>query len=139
MEQGRVRAGQAGEHEGVAAVALALVAGDGVELAGVGDDDRGAQAGEVTTDPGAVSAGFQRHSGGGIAGQQAGQRDPVIEHGPFVKDLAGGIQDDDIMAAIAKIEADGEPAGSNRGGLGSGNDGRSGEFGICFCFHRQRV
>ena len=39
----------------------------------------------------------------------------------------------------AEIEANGEPTGSNRGGRGSGNDGRSGGFGlgICFCFHRQ--
>ena len=33
-----VRAGRAGEHHRGAAVALALVAGDGVELAGIGDD-----------------------------------------------------------------------------------------------------
>ena len=43
------------------------------------------------------------------------------------------------MAAVAEIEADGAAAGSNRGGRGGGNDGRSGGFGlgICFCFHRQ--
>src|ERR1017187_9720921 len=48
MEQGRVRAGEAGEHHGIAPVALALVPGDGVELAGIGHDDGGAEAGEVT-------------------------------------------------------------------------------------------
>jgi len=60
MQQGRVRAGQPAEHRGVAAVALAFVAGDGVELAGIGDDDRGAQAGEVAADPRAVRARFER-------------------------------------------------------------------------------
>jgi hypothetical protein len=66
MEQGHVRAGQAGQHHRIAAVALALVAGDGVELAGIGHDDRGTQAGEVTADPRAVRARFERHRGGGI-------------------------------------------------------------------------
>ena len=88
-----------------------------------------------------MGARFEGDGGGGIAGEQAGQRDPVIEHGPFVEDLAGGIEDADVMAAIAKIEADGEPAGKGRDGRGSGNDGRSVGFGIgiCFCFHRQIV
>jgi hypothetical protein len=41
MQQGRVRARQPGEHLGVPPVALALVAGDGMELPGIGHDDRG--------------------------------------------------------------------------------------------------
>jgi hypothetical protein len=69
MEQGRVGAGQAGEHHRVAAVALALVAGDGVELAGISHDDGGREAGEVTADPRTVRARFQRHRGGGILGE----------------------------------------------------------------------
>ena len=88
MEQGGVRAGQAGEHHGIAAVALAFVAGDGVELAGIGHDDRGPQAGEVTADPRAVRARFQRHGGGGILGEQQGQGHALIEQGPFVNNLA---------------------------------------------------
>jgi hypothetical protein len=71
MEQGHVRAGEAGEHHGIAAVALALVAGDGVQLAGIGDDDGGPEAGEVTADPRAVRPGFERHGGGGIVREQA--------------------------------------------------------------------
>ncbi len=39
MEQGRVNAGQPGEHLGVAPVAFAFVTGDGVELARVGHND----------------------------------------------------------------------------------------------------
>ena len=136
MEQGRVRAGQTGEHHRIAAVALAFVAGDGLELAGIGHDDRGAQAGQIPADPRAVRARFQRHGGGGIPGEQQRQGDALIEQGAFVKDLAGGIQDTDVMAAITEIEADGEPAGRRRDGE-CGNDGGS----VCFvfCFHRQRV
>ena len=120
MQQGHVRPGQPGEHHGIAAVALALVAGDGVELAGIGHDDRGSEAGEVTADPRAVRPGFQRHGGGGILREQRARADAIIEQRPFVNDLAGGIQDADVMAAIAEIEAKGEPAGSSRGGREGG-------------------
>ena len=54
---------------------------------------------------------------------------------PLTFNLALGIQDTDIMAVIAKTEANGEPAGRSRGG-GSGNNGRS-EVGFIFSFHRQ--
>ena len=115
MEQGHVRARQAGEHHGIAPVALAFVAGDGVKLAGIGHDDGGAQIGEVTADPRAVRARFQGHGGGGIPGEQQREGHAVIEQGPFVKDLAGGIQDTDVMAAITEIEPDGEPTDDSSG------------------------
>lgn len=121
----RVGAGQAGGHHGVPAVAFALVAGDGVKLAGIGDDDRGAQAGEVTADPRAVRAGLQRHGGGGIFREQQGEGRAVIGQRPFVEDPAGGVQHADVMAAVAQIQAEGEAAGRNRGGCEGGNDGRS--------------
>ncbi len=88
MEQGHVRAGQAGEHHGIAPVALAFVAGDGVELAGIGHDDGGPEAGQIPADPRAVRARFQGHGGGRIPGEQQRQGHAVIEQGPFVNDLA---------------------------------------------------
>ena len=48
--------------------------------------------------------------------------------------LAGGIQHTDIMAANTQIEAEGEPAGRDRGGHVGGNDGRSR---LSLFFHRQ--
>ena len=133
MEQGRVGAGEAGEHHGIAAVALAFMAGDGVELAGISHDDGRAKTREVTTDPRTVRARFQRHGGGGIVVEQQRQGHAVIEHGPFVNDLARGIKHTDVMAAIAEIEAEGKAAGRGRDG-GSGNDGRSS---FSLFFHRQ--
>lgn len=56
-----------------------------------------------------------------------------------MNELAGGIQDADVMAAIAKIEAEGEPAGSSLGGREGGNDGRSVSLFVRLSFHRQRV
>jgi hypothetical protein len=53
----------------IAAVALALVAGNGVELARIGHDDGGAQTGEIPADPRTVRARFERHRGGRILGQ----------------------------------------------------------------------
>ena len=49
--------------------------------------------------------------------------------GSFVNDLAGGIEDADVMAAVAEIEAKGAARGGHRGG-GRGNDGRSGGLGV---------
>ena len=105
-----------------------------MELAGIGDDDRGAEAGKVTADPRAVRARFEGDGDGGIVGEQPGQGHAVIEQRPFVEDLAGGLEHTDVMAAIAEIEADGEPAGRGRGGRGAGNDGRSS---FSLFFHRQ--
>ena len=96
-----------GEHHRVAAVALALMPGDGLELAGIGHDDLRAEAGEKTTEPRAVRARFQRHGGGGIVREQGGQGRAIIEQGAFLKQLAGGIQDADVMAAIPEIQTDG--------------------------------
>jgi hypothetical protein len=63
MEQRGIHAGQPGEHLGIAPVALAFVAGDGVELARVGDEDSGPKVAEVAADPRTVRARFQRHGG----------------------------------------------------------------------------
>jgi len=52
--------------------------------------------------------------------------------GAFVDQLAGGIQDADVMLPITKIEAEGEPADDSR--RGGGNDG-----GSSFSFHRQSI
>jgi len=45
--------------------------------------------------------------------------------------LTGGIQDAAIVAASTAIAADREPAGSNGGGRGGGNDGRSSLIDSC--------
>ena len=63
MEQGRINPRQPGEHLGVAPVALAFVAGDGVELARVGDEHGGTAPREEPADPRAVGASFQRNGG----------------------------------------------------------------------------
>ena len=103
-----------------------------MELAGIGHQNCGAEVGEVTTDPRAVRAGFEGNGGAGILGEQLGQRGPGVGQGPLADDLAGGIEDADVMTPITEIEAEGEPAGNNQGGRGGGNDGRS-----SFSFHRQ--
>ncbi len=80
-----------------------------------------------------MRTGFQRHGGGGIVREQQYEGHAVIGRGPFVEDLAGGIQDADVMVAITEIEANGEARGGHRGG-GRKNDGRSGFF--VFGFHK---
>jgi len=79
------------------------------------------------------------HGGGGILREQQGQGYSLIEQGPFVNHLAGGIQDGDVMIAVAEIETEGEPAGSSRGGTKGGYDGRSVSLFVGLFFHRQRV
>ena len=116
MEQGGIDAGQTGEHLGVPAVAFALVAGDGVELARVGDDHGGAAFLEEAADPGAVGTGFQRDGGVGEVREQLGQRGPGVGQTALTDDLTGGIQNANVMPAIAQIEAEGEPAGNNGAG-----------------------
>jgi hypothetical protein len=78
MEQRGIHTGQPGEHLGVAPVALAFGAGDGVELARVGDQDGGPVLGEVTADPRTVRAGLQRDGGARELGQQFGQGGPGV-------------------------------------------------------------
>ena len=63
-------------------------------------------------DPSVVLARFQRHDGGGIVGEQQSQGYAIVEDGSFVQDLAGGIQDTDIMAAITEIEAESRSGGT---------------------------
>jgi len=132
MKQGRVNPRQPGEHLGVAPVALAFGARDGVELARVGDEDRGPVFGEVTTDPRAVGAGLQRDGGAGEVHEQLCQRRPGVGQRRFADNLAGGIQDADVMRAITKIKAEGEPADEGSGRCG--NFSRS-----SFIFHRQII
>jgi len=59
-------AGEAGEHLGVAPVALALVAGNGLKFARVGHQYRCAVFGKLTVDPRNVRARFQGDGGAGI-------------------------------------------------------------------------
>src|SRR5208283_1977017 len=122
----RERARPAGGHPGVAPVALALVARNGVEFARVGDQDLRAQFGEVTADPRAVRAGLHRHRGAGELGQQLRQGGPGVGQRALADNLAGGIEDANVMRAVTEIQAEGEPAGRNRGGRRwRGDDGRS--------------
>ena len=46
-------------------------------------------------------------------GHQLRQRGPGVEQGSLADNLAGGIHRADMMRAVAKIKAEGEPAGSN--------------------------
>ncbi len=78
LEQRDVCTSQPGEHLGVAPVALALVAGDGVELARVGDENRGTESCEITADPRAVRASFQSHGGAGKIRKQLGEGGPGV-------------------------------------------------------------
>jgi hypothetical protein len=132
MKQGRVNAGKAGEHLGIALVAFAFVTRDGVELARVGDQDVCAEVGEVTADPRAVRAGFEGNGGAGEIGEQLGQCGPGVGQCALADDLAGGIEDADMMRPVSEIKAEGEPADDSR--REGGND-RS----CCICFHRQSV
>jgi len=132
MQQRRVHAGEAGEHLGIAAVALAFGAGDGVELARVGDQDHGAQVGEVTADPRTVRARFQRDGGVRKLAEQLRECGTGVGQGRLADNLAGGIQHADMMCPITKIQTEGEPTDDS--GRGVGNEGRS-----KFSFHRQTL
>ena len=129
MEQRGIHAGEAGKHLGIAPVALTLMAGDGVELTRIGHQHHGAEVGEITTDPRTVGARFQRDGGAGIIHEQLRQRGPGVGQGDFADDVAGNIEDADVMLPVAEIETEGEPIGDN--GRGVGNDGRS-----SFIFHK---
>ena len=54
------------------------VVGDGVELARVGHQHGGPEAGEITADPRAVRARFQRHGAAGKLREQLGQGGPGV-------------------------------------------------------------
>jgi hypothetical protein len=132
MEQRSIRAGQPGEHLGVAPVALALIAGDGVEFARVGHQHGGTEAGEITADPRTVRARFQRDGGCGELGEQLGQGGPRVGQRSLTNNLTSGIQRANVMGPITEIKAEGEPADDSR--RGSRNEERS-----VFCFHRQTL
>ena len=74
MQERGVHPCQPGEHLGIAPVALAFGAGDGVELARVGHQHRGPKVGEITADPRTVCARFQRHGAAGKIAQQLLER-----------------------------------------------------------------
>jgi len=61
-----------------APVALALVAGNGVELARIGHQYRGPQAGQITADPWTMRARFQRDGGVGKLREQLRQGGPGV-------------------------------------------------------------
>ena len=113
VQQGRVNAGQPGQHLGVAPVALAFATGDGVQLARVGNDHRGPVLLKESADPRAVRPGFQRHRGEGELGEQFRQCRTGVGQRPLANDLTAGIQNADVMTPVTKIKAKGEPAGSN--------------------------
>ena len=67
-------------------------------------------------------------------GEQFRQCGPGVGQGALADDLAGGIENADVMRPVSEIKAEGEPAGNNRGGREGGND-RTG----CICFNRQSI
>ena len=101
-----------------------------MELARVGHDDLGPEVGEVTADPRAVGAGFQREGGAGKLGEQRFEGGPGVGQGRLAHDCPGGIKDADVMRTITQIEAEGVAARNNGGGRGGGYDGRSFRFGF---------
>ena len=78
MEQRGIHAGETGKHLGIAAVAFAFGAGDGVELARVGDEHSGAEVGEIPAYPRTMGARFQRHGAAGKLREQLRQRRPGV-------------------------------------------------------------
>ena len=132
MEERGVHAGKAGQHLGITPVTLAFGAGNGVELARVGDDHGRTEVGEVTADPRTVRARFQGHGRTGKIREQLDERGPRVGQGSLTDNLASRIQHANVMLPIAKIKAESEPAddGSRR----SGNNRRS-----SFIFHRQII
>jgi len=116
VQQRGINPREASEHLGVPLVALAFVAGDGVELARVGDEHGGTAPGEEPADPRAVGARFDRNRGARELGHQLRQCRSGVGQRALADDLAGGIQDADMMTPVTEIEAEGEPAGNDRGG-----------------------
>jgi len=69
MEQGHVRAGQAGEHHGIGRFALAFVAVMAWSLRGLATMTAAPRLVRYRLIPRAVRARFQRHGGGRIPGE----------------------------------------------------------------------
>ena len=124
--------GDLGEHLGITPVTLAFGTGDGVELAGIGHQHGGPEASEKPANPRTMGAGFQGHGGTGEIRKQPGQSGAGVGQGIFTDNLAGGIEDADVMLMVTEIEAEGEP--TDNSGRGFRNEGRSG-----FCFHKQTL
>ena len=80
------------------------MAGDGLELARVGDEDCGALLGEETADPRAVRAGLHGHGGLGKLLQQLQERWPGVGEETFMDHLASGIQGADEVTTIPQIK-----------------------------------
>ena len=129
MEQRGIHAGEAGEHLGIAAVALAFGAGDGVELARVGDEHLRAVFGEEAADPRTVRARFNGHSGAGKIREELRQGRAGVGQRRLTDNLTSGIKDADMMCPITEIQAEGEPTADGSGRWG--NDG-----GSSFVFHK---
>src|ERR1017187_10101774 len=51
-------------------------------------------------------------------GEQFRQCGPGVGQGALADDLAGGIENADVMRPVSEIKAEGEPAGNNHGGRG---------------------
>jgi hypothetical protein len=137
MEQRGIHAGEAGEHLGVAPVALALGAGDVVELARVGHQHGGALFGKVTTNPRTMRARLQRDGGAGKIREELRQGRAGVGQRSLADNVAGGREDTDVMLAITEIDAEGEPA-ADRSGRG-GHDGGSRTGFSYVSFHRQTI
>ena len=116
MQQGRVNPRQPGQHLGVALITLAFVAGDGVELARVGDQYLCAAFGEKAANPRAVRAGFQRDRGAGELAEKLHQRGPGVGQGSLADNLTSSIENANVMLTITEIKAEGQPTGDNKGG-----------------------
>lgn len=84
-----------------------------------------------------MRAGFQGHRGARILGEQRLERGPGVGQRAFADELPGGIQHAEVMAAIAQIEPEGEPARRDGSGRRGNNDGRSGVG--CVGFQRQTI
>ena len=69
---------QSGEHLGITAVTLTFGTGDGVKLAGIGHQHGGTEAGEITADPRAMRARFQRDGGAGKIREELRQGRPGV-------------------------------------------------------------
>ncbi len=115
MQQRGINTGQSGEHLGVASVALAFVAGDGVELARVGDEHLRSKVGEEAADPRTVGAGFQGDGGVRKLGKQLRECGSGIGQRTLADNLTRAIQYADMMCPITKIKAEGEPTDDGSG------------------------
>ncbi len=107
-EQDRIDPRQAGDHVGVALVALADARVDGPELARIGHQHLMAEVLEKAADPRAVGSDLQRDAAVGILLREPPETLFVVGDGTLLDDFARRVENADGVFLVAQVEPDGD-------------------------------